>query len=326
MIHPPDDPSVAQLVQQVFPGSIVRRTWELSGGISATMEAVEVGWPDGRSQTVIVRTHRQTAVAEKEYRLLQFLDGQGIKTPRPYQLDRSAGSLLLDYLPGAMNFAPADLNSHLQQMATQLAQLHRLEIAPHELTFLPRAGAACVEVERELPSPTANFPQAQAIRKVLADSDLLPSANKPSLLHGDYWPGNCLWQERELTAVIDWEDACLGDPLIDLAQSRSEIAWIFGPEAVEIFTGHYLQQISLDERPLDFQQLDFQQLDFQQLDFQQLPYRDLCAALRQIRLVGEDLVGYAAYFEEYGRSDITPATIRQNLNTFIDRALAKLTR
>lgn len=311
MIHPLDDETVARLVQQALPASTVQQIWPLSGGISATMQAVEVGWPDGRSQTVIVRTHGQTAVAEKEYRLLQFLDGQGIKTPRPYQLDRSTGSLLLDYLPGAMNFAPADLNSHLQQMATQLAQLHRLKIAPHELAFLPRAGAACMEMGRERPSPTANFPQAQAIRQALADYDLPPSANKPSLLHGDFWPGNCLWQEGELTAVIDWEDACLGDPLIDLAQSRSEIAWIFGPAAVEIFTGHYLQQISLDYR---------------QLDFQQLPYRDLCAALRQIRLVGEDLVGYAAYFGEYGRHDITPATIRQNLNTFIDRALAKLTR
>jgi hypothetical protein len=85
-----------------------------------------------------------------------------------------------------------------------------------------------------------------------------------------------LWRDGELTAVIDWEDACLGDPLIDLAQSRSEIAWIFGPAAVELFTGHYRQQ--------------------QPLNDEQLPYWDLCAALRQIRLVGADLAGYAAYF------------------------------
>lgn len=306
MIQPPDEQTVARLVQQALPGSKVRRLWPLSGGISAAMQAVAVGWADGRSLTVIVRTHGQTAVAEKEYHLLQLLHGQGVKTAVPYLLDRSTSSLVLDYLPGEMNFAPADLNNHLRQMAEQLAQLHQLDMTQHDVSFLPEAGAGCVEVGWERPSPTPNFPQAQAIRQVLADTDLPPSANKTTLLHGDFWPGNCLWRDGELTAVIDWEDACLGDPLIDLAQSRSEIAWIFGPAAVELFTGHYRQHLSLD--------------------FQQLPYRDLCAALRQIRLVGADLAGYAAYFGGYGRTDITPATIRQNLNTFINNALAKLTR
>jgi aminoglycoside phosphotransferase (APT) family kinase protein len=305
MNQPPDELTVARLVQQVLPGSIVRRIWSLSGGISATMQAVEVGWADGRSQTVIVRTHGQTAVAEKEYRLLQILQGQGIKTPLPYGLDRSAGSLVLDYLPGEMCFTPTDPDSHLRQMATQLAQIHRLDVAQQEVSFLPEAGAGCVELRRERPSPNPNFLREQAIRQTMAAYKLPPSANKPSLLHGDFWPGNCLWRAGELTAVIDWEDAILGDPLIDLAQSRSEIAWIFGPEAAELFTDQYRQQLPLDER--------------------QLPYRDLCAALRQIRLVGDDLAGYAAYFEGYGRHDITPATIRHTLNTFIDNALAELT-
>jgi len=306
MIQPPDEQTVARLVQQALPGSKVRRLWPLSGGISAGMLAVAVVWADGRSQTVVVRTHAQTAVAEKEYRLLQILQGQGIKTPLPYGLDRSAGSLVLDYLPGEMNFAPADLNNHLYQMAEQLAQLHRLDMTQQDVSFLPEAGAGCVEVGRERPSPTANFPQAQAIRQVLADTDPPPSANKTTLLHGDFWPGNCLWRDGELTAVIDWEDACLGDPLIDLAQSRSEIAWIFGLAAVELFTDHYCQQLPLND--------------------EHLPYWDLCAALRQIRLVGADLAGFAAYFGGYGRHDITPHTIRQNLNTFIDCALVRLTR
>jgi aminoglycoside phosphotransferase (APT) family kinase protein len=128
--------------------------------------------------------------------------------------------------------------------------------------------------------------------------------NKIALLHGDFWPGNSLWQDGQLTAVIDWEDALLGDPLIDLAQSRSEIAWIFGPEAMENFTHHYQQQMPLD--------------------YTALPYWDLCAALRQIRLAGADLPGFADYFAGYGRADITPQTIRQNLNTFINNALTRL--
>lgn len=306
MIHAPDDETVARLVQQVFPGSIVQRIWPLSGGISAMMRAVAVQGVDGRSQTVIVRTHGQTAVAEKEYRLLQILQGQGIKTPVPYGLDRSAGSLVLGYLPGEMRFTPTDLDSHIRQMATQLARIHQLDVSQHDLSFLPEAGAGCVEMGRERPSANPNFPREQKICQTLSAYQLPPLANKPCLLHGDFWPGNCLWRAGELTAVIDWEDACLGDPLIDLAQSRSEIAWIFGPEALEQFTHHYQQR--------------------HPIDYSQLPYRDLCAALRQIRLVGDDLAGFADYFGGYGRSDITPTTIRHNLDIFIDCALARLTR
>src|SRR5690606_12826754 len=157
----------------------------------------------------------------------------------PYGLDRSGGAVVLDYLPGEMSFTPHDLSCHLQQMANHLARIHQLDVSQHDLSFLPQVGATCSELGRDRPLPTPNFPQEQAIRQTLAASKLPPSTNKPALLHGDFWPGNCLWRDGELTAVIDWEDACLGDPLIDLAQSRSEIAWIFGPEAVEIFTGHY---------------------------------------------------------------------------------------
>jgi hypothetical protein len=60
------------------------------------------------------------------------------------------------------------------------------------------------------------------------------------------------------------------------------------------------------------------------LDYSSLPYWDLCAALRQIRLLGDDLPGFADYFAGYDRADITPQAIRQNLNTFINNALARL--
>ncbi len=310
MIQPPESQKAAQLVQKAFPQSKLLRIWPLSGGVSAGMTALEIHQPDGHTQKVIVRSQPHPGTAEKEYRLLRLLQAHGLKTPAPYLLDltATAPALVIDYSEGEMTFTPADLNSHLRQMAAQLAQIHRLDLSPHDLSFLPKTADACLELGRERPFPSPTFPQETQIRQAVAKHNLLPP-NKPALLHGDFWPGNCLWRDGELTAVIDWEDAQLGDPLVDLAQSRSEIAWIFGPEAVETFTNQYQQQMPLD---------------FQPLDLQPLPYRDLCAALRQIRLVGEDLAGFADYFAGYGRSDITPQSIRQNLSTFINNAFARL--
>jgi hypothetical protein len=41
----------------------------------------------------------------------------------------------------------------------------------------------------------------------------LPQRNPPTLLRGDCWPGNLLWQHDQLVAIIDWEDAATREPL-----------------------------------------------------------------------------------------------------------------
>jgi aminoglycoside phosphotransferase (APT) family kinase protein len=48
-----------------------------------------------------------------------------------------------------------------------------------------------------------------------------------------------LWQGERLAAVIDWEDACLGDPMVDLAPARLELLWLWGAEAAGRFTARY---------------------------------------------------------------------------------------
>ena len=39
----------------------------------------------------------------------------------------------------------------------------------------------------------------------------------PRLLHGDFWPENIMWREERIVAILDWEDAAIGDPLADVA-------------------------------------------------------------------------------------------------------------
>ena len=68
----------------------------------------------------------------------------------------------------------------------------------------------------------------------------------PRLLHGDYWPGNVLWQGGELMAVLDWEDAALGDPLADVACARVELCCMVGEETAERFTAAYSRHAPAD--------------------------------------------------------------------------------
>jgi aminoglycoside phosphotransferase (APT) family kinase protein len=54
---------------------------------------------------------------------------------------------------------------------------------------------------------------------------LLPNIQpvQPTLVHLDYWPGNVLWDQDQITAIVDWEEAAYGDPAIDVAYCRMEM-------------------------------------------------------------------------------------------------------
>lgn len=102
--------------------------------------------------------------------------------------------------------------------------------------------------------------------------------------------------------MIDWEDAKLGDPLADLANSRLDILWIFGPDAMHDFTQQY-QSITT-------------------IDYTNLPYWDLCAALRPASQIAE----WAAVYPPLGRQDITEKTMREGHRLFVAQAFEQLAK
>jgi aminoglycoside phosphotransferase (APT) family kinase protein len=56
-------------------------------------------------------------------------------------------------------------------------------------------------------------------------SSRIPAQGPARVVHGDYGPHNCLFAATgQLTAVLDWEIATLGDPLADFAYSIN--AWV----------------------------------------------------------------------------------------------------
>ncbi len=273
------------------------------------MTALAVEQGNGRIQKIILRQHAgdqpgQTASsAATEFKLLQILGQLGLPAPKPLCLDQAgqilaAPYLVVEYVAGEMLFAPPHLKDYLHQFAVYLAQIHNINIASVDLDFLPKGETNCLENFTNS-KPTG---YEEKIRQALNANWPRLQKNRATLLHGDYWPGNVLWLDGKATAVIDWEDAVIGDPLIDLAKSRAEIVWLFGIEAMTLFTRRY-QTIM-------------------KLDYAHLAYWDLCAFLRLFRLVKGDFSQLAAYAASFGRGDIQTAMIETNLDYFIQQALA----
>ena len=60
-----------------------------------------------------------------------------------------------------------------------------------------------------------------AIRELQRSEPL--SATRLSIVHGDYRNGNFLFEGKQITGILDWEMAHIGDPLEDLGWALSEI-------------------------------------------------------------------------------------------------------
>ncbi|MEO1268018.1 MAG: phosphotransferase family protein [Myxococcota bacterium] len=252
-----------RLVQRIAPGATPLRSWTLEGGVSAYVDALEFIRPNGTQDRVVVRrpqVHPWTSPAyldraSMEFNLLKALRKAHIAVPEPHLLDTS-GELLsapyfvMGYVEGTTVVLPEALPDALKQMAHTLAQIHALDVTKMALPQLPYRNDPVTETLTYLPQTTAY----QKLRAVLSNHHPWPSQQhrRASLLHGDFWPGNLLWNAGELIAVIDWEDAALGDPLSDLACCRVELLWRHGPAVVDAFTTHYRTQTQRDLTILPF--------------------------------------------------------------------------
>ena len=294
----------AQVVHRIDPQSKLLRTWELKGGISAQVTALEIERPDGQTKKMSVRQHGEVDlkhnphIAADEFKLLHLLQSYGLATPTPYYLDQSGEIfstpyIVIEYIEGKSEFALSHIPDLILQFATQLSRIHAVDCSKLDVSFLPTAEKRYTEMLRERPTHVDESSDEGHIRDALEAAWPFPQRNTSVLLHGDFWPGNILWQDGQLVGVIDWEDAQLGDPLADVANSRLEILWAFGLDAMQSFTQQYQSMTAID--------------------FTNLPYWDLCAALRT-----------ASKFAEWAADDLTKKTMQEGHRWFITQAFEKL--
>ena len=299
-----EDNKFQQVVQKIDPHSKLLRTWELEGGISAQVTAIEIERPGGHTKKMIVRQHgavdlkHNPHVAADEFKLLQFLRSLGLAAPAPYHLDQSCEIfatpyVVIEYIDGIPEFDLEHVPDLIFQLDTHLSRIHQVDVSKLDVSFLPQQAKIYAEMLRERPATVDASLDERRIRDALVSVWPFPQRNPTVLLHGDFWPGNILWKDGQLVAIIDWEDAALGDALADIANSRLEILWAFGIDAMHHFTQQYQSLTTID--------------------FTNLPYWDLFAALRP-----------ASQFAAWAPDELTEKTMRERHSWFITQAFDKL--
>ncbi|CAM4145404.1 phosphotransferase [Deinococcus marmoris] len=280
---------LALLIQKIRPAAQLLRSRTLAGGVSARVTALEIRKVDGQIEVLVVREYgprdlqTHPDVARQEFNLLRALYAAGLPVPQPHHVE--AGVLIIDFMDGQPEFEPADGTACVRQMAAFLARLHALP--PAAFAFLRPLAT---------PSPRPENPDDSLSEGRIRDAlDRLetPPLTLPAVLHGDFWSGNILWSGGCLNALIDWEDAALGDPLADVGNARLELLFFLGREAMRAFTDEYAVLSGVEMTPL--------------------PYWDLRAALRP-----------CGRLSEWGLEQELERQVRERHREFVASALEQL--
>lgn len=238
-----------------MPGTTIE-TAELEPFLSATLDTAIVDIEvlhDGLNLSVAISTEdenvyvlrrpnklRHTSLfndLRRECRVLRRLEDTAIPAPRPVLFcdDESVigdSFLLTTHLDGTAVRLGADLPERFQdahsrsraagRLVDTLADIHSLDVERFADVCerqTPREEVA--RTTERLDEATAvtghELPTLWIVAEWLREN--VPSASATTLVHGDYRPSNVLFagtERPEISGVLDWETAFLGDPLTEL--------------------------------------------------------------------------------------------------------------
>jgi aminoglycoside phosphotransferase (APT) family kinase protein len=245
------------IAERLYPGSKLQRAVRLTGGVSANVFRLDLQGSDGGSTKLVLREHgaaHSGHPAELEFRLLQALAQTSLPVPKPLHLDIGCTDLphpylLMGFVEGSSDVFKGNSNRYLSAMADLLADIHDTPI--EGLPALPKRCDPLPELFDLLPRDS----ERNELSKILNNQEDTAYAGKLRLLHGDFWPENILWQNDSVAAIVDWEDAAIGDPLSDVACCQLELRYKLGPASMNRFRRAYEKWHPVDLKRLCLWQL-----------------------------------------------------------------------
>lgn len=202
----------------------------------------------------------------REYRILTHLHPNWNKVPAPvlycadesvlgapfYLMERVQGVILRPKMPEKMIPAPPVMAGIADGLVDTLVELHGLD---YRAAGLADFGRPKGYVERQIKgwtkryraAQTEELPEMEQVAEWLGAH--LPAESPTSIIHNDYKYDNLILDADDwtrVTAVLDWEMATLGDPLMDLGTS---IAYWVDPQDPEIMRELRLSPTTLPGNP-----------------------------------------------------------------------------
>jgi aminoglycoside phosphotransferase (APT) family kinase protein len=174
---------------------------------------------------------------EREALVLRALRDSEVRVPPCLGINADTGSLLMEKVEGSAQVHevtdPVQLSALARDFAEQIAALHRVDIGPitRDGDLVVQTAAEDVALANFLAYAETDLDTVLRKRPGYVDPllalarawahDRFPALDRPTcLVQGDCGPDQFLFSGDRVTAVIDWELAHLGDPMVDLGAIR----------------------------------------------------------------------------------------------------------
>lgn len=223
---------------------------EFSGESSVTL-IMEANWSEAEkahSERFVLRMAPiQSQVFEThdlklQYQLMEVMHMEGIPAPNlvGYESDDNLlGSdfYVMNYVDGIVppDNPPMAFGSWVSELSTEdratmwhnglttMAKIHQIDIRQYDLPSLEESPSDQSPLTHEIARYESMMKQGmreKADPMILEAwqyiKDNLPATGPRTLVWGDSRPGNVIFKDLKPIAMIDWEIACIGDPLSDL--------------------------------------------------------------------------------------------------------------
>ncbi|CAJ1510692.1 phosphotransferase family protein [[Mycobacterium] burgundiense] len=206
---------------------------QVSGGASRQAWFVDADTDTGRQELFLRYDPRESPAGsafhplQVEAEIIAELHRHGIHVPRVLAAHPVVQAVLMDRVGGETWFRlikdPDEQVRTAQDFITKLAALHRIDADELRIESLGTAGPVPGHVRAEIaamrervdkygkPAPLLRFCIDWLERNV-------PGYDGPTVLvQGDTGPGNFMYADGAVTAIVDWELAHFGDPMDDIA-------------------------------------------------------------------------------------------------------------
>jgi aminoglycoside phosphotransferase (APT) family kinase protein len=232
---------LAWVEQTLGRGASVAEWKRLTGGLTSIVHRLTIE-RNGRREECVLRwwlphskwEHWMMRAVPTETAILTKLEGNDIPAPRVIGSTTDAllggPALLMTRLPGKVHLMPRDRERWLRQMAQMLTRIHALAVdgKPFE-SWLDR---------RQL-SPPPDASRADIWKEAIALVAEERAPTRTCFLHRDYQHFNMLWARERLTGVVDWSEACVGPPEVDVGHCRLNLTVLFSADVADRFRAIY---------------------------------------------------------------------------------------
>lgn len=217
-------------VREVIGATALKHAGRIEAGVGCTMDVLSEG-----SNRLVLRRYgpsyqaRGEDAAARETRALELLQRSNIPAPAPIWIDTEGvfdeQAIVTSFVAGEPDLTPSNPFEWADQLAGTLARIHDIRLDDDDRRlFPPSAGEDERRILEDLEQVLVHPLGEDLLRHRLMLDDRRVEANYV-FSHTDYWPGNTLWKNGELAAVVDWEAPATNERAMDVAYCSIDIRY-----------------------------------------------------------------------------------------------------